>query len=110
VQKKYQNAKLCPSPQYDISELLHASDLVITMTSTVGVQAYSLGLPVVQVRGSIFDHSMPLHDYSMAQECNLHNLGAAIDRGLSTKLHLDLAIDKDIQATTKVVDEILRLA
>lgn len=54
---------------HGIAELLNACDALVTMTSTVAVQAHAMGLPVLQVRGSIYDHSMPLKAMGIAAEC-----------------------------------------
>lgn len=53
-----------------LPQLLHAVDAVVTLTSTVGVEAHVIGKPVVQVLGSIFDHALPLADLGMAVRCN----------------------------------------
>lgn len=102
-------ATWCGSPKYDIGALLHASDLVVTMTSTVAVQAYSVGLPVVQVRGSIFDHSMPLAELGIARECYLHELETTITQTFYDTSPIRLAALNRPQATASVVTEILNL-
>jgi len=65
------NATLLTTRDCDIAIALNACDVVATMTSTVALQAHALGLPVVQVRGSIFDHSMPLAAMGIAAECRV---------------------------------------
>lgn len=65
------NATLLTTRDCDIAVALNACDVVATMTSTVALQAHALGLPVVQVRGSIFDHSMPLAAMGIAAECRV---------------------------------------
>jgi len=49
--------------------LLCAADAVVTMNSTVGLQAYLLGKPVVQMLGSIADDAVPLAKFGMAAPC-----------------------------------------
>jgi hypothetical protein len=102
-------ATWCASPQYDIGTLLHASDLVVTMTSTVAVQAYSVGLRVVQVRGSIFDHSMPLAEFGMARECNLPGLATAIDQSFAALSSARPIAHDTRRASASIVTEILNL-
>jgi hypothetical protein len=46
--------------------LLHASDLVVTLNSTVGLEGHLAGTRVVQVLGSVFDDAMPLLAYGIA--------------------------------------------
>lgn len=48
--------------------LLYATDLVVTLTSTVGLEGYLVGTRVVQVLGSVFDHAMPMQAYGIADE------------------------------------------
>lgn len=43
-----------------INAVLHAVDIVVTMTSTVGLQAHLVGLPVVTVDLSVGTHVMPM--------------------------------------------------
>lgn len=62
-----------------IAAVLNACDAVVTMTSTVAVQGYAMGLPVLQVRGSIYDHSMPLKELGMARECVSGEVAQALE-------------------------------
>jgi len=53
-------ARVCSSPpDENISALLHAVDVVVTMTSTVGLQAHLLGKPVLTFDDSVFYEDMP---------------------------------------------------
>lgn len=63
----------------EVAVALHASDAVATITSTVALEAHALGLPVLQVRGSIFDHSMPLASMGLARECSVDAVPRAIE-------------------------------
>ncbi|MDB5872709.1 MAG: hypothetical protein JWQ07_2151 [Ramlibacter sp.] len=56
--------------QFELHQLLHACDALVTMNSTVGVEAYIAGRPVVQVLGSLFDESVPLARFGMATACH----------------------------------------
>lgn len=52
--------RVCLSPpDENISALLHAVDVVVTMTSTVGLQAHLLGKPVLTFDDSVFHEDMP---------------------------------------------------
>lgn len=54
---------------FELNALLHAVDGVITMNSTVGLQAHLADNKVIQVLGSMFDDSVPLAKYGMAEAC-----------------------------------------
>ncbi|MES2943179.1 MAG: UDP-glycosyltransferase [Pseudomonadota bacterium] len=55
---------------FELNALLHAVDGVVTMNSTVGLQAHLAGNKVIQVLGSMFDDSVPLARYGMADACD----------------------------------------
>lgn len=55
---------------FELNALLHAVDGVVTMNSTVGLQAYLAGKKVIQVLGSMFDDSVPLAKFGMATACD----------------------------------------
>lgn len=55
---------------FELNTLLHAVDGVVTMNSTVGLQAHLAGNKVIQVLGSMFDDSVPLARYGMAEACD----------------------------------------
>lgn len=55
---------------FELNALLHAVDGVVTMNSTVGLQAHLAGKKVIQVLGSMFDDSVPLAKYGMAEACD----------------------------------------
>lgn len=59
--------RISPSPRSDdISSVLHAVDLVVVTCSTVGLQAYLAGVPVISVEGSVFTKDAPYGEYGMA--------------------------------------------
>ncbi|HEY8360308.1 MAG TPA: UDP-glycosyltransferase [Ramlibacter sp.] len=61
--------------------LLHAVDLVVTLTSTVGLEGHLAGARLVQVLGSVFDDAMPLARFGIADAAvPLDELPAALDR------------------------------
>jgi hypothetical protein len=50
----------------DVSTVIHAVDVVVVTCSTVGLQAYLAGVPVVCVEGSVFNKDAPYAEYGMA--------------------------------------------
>jgi hypothetical protein len=59
--------------------LLHAADLVATLSSTVGLEGHLVGCRVVQVLGSVFDHAMPMREYGISdQSVSLYGLEQAV--------------------------------
>ncbi len=70
--------------QFELHPLLHAADAVVTMSSTVGVEAFLAGLPVVQVLGSLFDESVPLTRHAMATACTDTSLLGSVLNGCLT--------------------------
>ncbi len=61
--------------------LLHACDLVVTLTSTVGLEGHLAGCRLVQVTGSVFDEAMPLLRYGIADDAvPVQPLLTALDR------------------------------
>lgn len=60
--------------------LLHACDLVATLTSTVGLEGHLAGCRLVQITGSVFDDTMPLLRYGMADAAaNERSLVSTLD-------------------------------
>lgn len=51
---------------WPLAPLLHAVDLVVTLTSTVGLEGHLAGTRVVQVVGSIFEEAMPMARFGVA--------------------------------------------
>ncbi|HSV80251.1 MAG TPA: UDP-glycosyltransferase [Ramlibacter sp.] len=61
--------------------LLHAVDVVVTLSSTVGLEGHLAGARLVQVRGSVFEDAMPLARFGIADAAvPLDGLTAALDR------------------------------
>ncbi len=87
--------------EWPLQTLLHATDVVVTLTSTVGLEGHLIGARVLQVRGSVFDHAMPLHAYGLADEVvPLDDLEAAFQRCLALPRRVP---DAHALATPKVV-------
>lgn len=51
---------------WPLPPLLHAVDLVVTLTSTVGLEGHLAGARLVQVLGSVSDDAMPLARFGIA--------------------------------------------
>lgn len=69
---------------WPLEPLLHASDAVCVTVSTVGLQAWLIGKPVVQVPGSMFDDGAPFSSMGIASLAPLPRLGAAMDTALAS--------------------------
>jgi hypothetical protein len=66
---------------WPLAPLLHAVNVVATVNSTVGIEGHLAGCRVIQVLGSIFDESVPLERYGMADAAvPLDGLAKALDR------------------------------
>ena len=66
---------------WPLPELLHAIDVVVTLTSTVGLEGHLCGARLVQVLGSVFEASMPLARFGVADAAvPLQKLKQALDR------------------------------
>ena len=64
---------------WPLPPLLHAVDLVVTLTSTVGLEGHLAGARLVQVLGSVFDAAMPLARFGIADAAvPLQDLPAAL--------------------------------
>lgn len=65
---------------WSLPHLLHAVDLVVTLTSTVGLEGHLAGCHLIQVMGSVFDAAMPLQRYGFADAAvSESDLPAALD-------------------------------
>ncbi|MFT7493376.1 MAG: hypothetical protein ACI9RO_000822 [Alteromonas macleodii] len=88
----------------DINALIHAVDLVVVTCSTVGLQAYLAGTPVISVEGSVFTKDAPYGDFGMATPVQaLDNLGPVLTKMLpslaranerTVRARVALAVDK----------------
>lgn len=66
---------------WPLAPLLHAADVVVTLTSTVGLEGHLAGARLVQVLGSVFDEAMPLARFGIADAAvPLAGLPAALER------------------------------
>lgn len=65
---------------WPLPPLLHAVDLVVTLTSTVGLEGHLAGARLVQVTGSVFDAAMSLARFGIADAAvPLAQLAPALD-------------------------------
>jgi hypothetical protein len=67
---------------WPLEPLLHSSDAVCVTVSTVGLQAWLIGKPVVQVPGSMFDDGAPFAAMGIARSAPMAVVGAAMDAAL----------------------------
>jgi hypothetical protein len=66
---------------WPLPPLLHAIDLVVMLTSTVGLEGHLAGARLVQVLGSMFDEALPLARFGVADAAvPLDRVDAALDR------------------------------
>jgi hypothetical protein len=74
--------RVCLTGQdWRLPPLLHATDMVVTLNSTVGLEGHLVGARLIQVLGSVFDSAMPLKAYGISDESvPLPELQATLDR------------------------------
>lgn len=90
---------------FDLPPLLHMTDMVVTLNSTVGLEGHLVGTRLVQVLGSVFDQAMPLKAYGIADEAvPVSEIGAALARCRA----LPRAIPASLTPATDRVLDVLR--
>lgn len=83
----------------DVSAVIHAVDLVVVTCSTVGLQSYIVGVPVISVEGSVFTKDAPYSAYGIATPvADLPAIRAV----------LDAAIDRIASDRQKIVQDRMR--
>jgi len=88
-----------------LPHLLHACDLVVTLTSTVGLEGHLAGCRLIQVTGSVFDQSMPLYRYSIADDAvPVQSLSAALNRWATAPRRMARNL---VPATQRVLSQII---
>lgn len=93
---------------WPLAPLLHAIDVAVTLTSTVGLEAHLVGARLTQVQGSVFDDAMPLGRYGIADELvALDDLLPALERQVAFAPR-ERRIAAASHATARVVAEIDR--
>lgn len=66
---------------WPLAPLLHATDLVVTLNSTVGLEGHLAGCRLIQVLGSVFDQAMPLARYGIADAAiGVEEIAQALER------------------------------
>lgn len=92
---------------WPLEPLLHASDAVCVTVSTVGLQAWLIGKPVVQVPGSMFDDGAPFASMGMARIASVAGIGAAMDAALA-----DVAREREPQlpAVPRIIEVLAQAA
>lgn len=89
-----------------IENLLHAVDIVVIMTSTVGLQAHLLGKPVIVVAKSIFSRAMHFKNRDgIIEIAELSDIPSAVISAASLKS----SAKQCSAATEKVVDQAIQL-
>ena len=87
---------------WPLAPLLHATDLVVTINSTVGLEGRLVGARVIQVSGSVLDDALPLQSYGLADETvSLSGLDEALNRQLGQTRH---GVLEHPLATPRVLD------
>ncbi|MBW3655849.1 MAG: UDP-glycosyltransferase [Gemmatimonadetes bacterium] len=90
--------------EWPLEPLLHASDAVCITVSTVGLQSWLIGKPVVQVHGSMFDDGAPFSRMGLALGTALPDVAAALD----TALDQAAQVGRPIEPAMPRVIEVLR--
>lgn len=94
-----------------LDELLSAADCVITASSTVGLEAAILGIPVVQCMDSIFSADLPLGELGVAASvARFDLLSPEVSRVLSGGVvSVNLDYRSDGNAAARIEEQILGL-
>jgi len=94
------------SPSYqteNVQELLHAVDIVVVTTSTVGLEAHLIGKPVVSIDTSIFTADAPYSRMGISTGVpSIDRLAEAI-KTIAAKLHEYKNKKIELKATQKVL-------
>lgn len=92
---------------WPLHPLLQAVDVVVTLTSTVGLEGRLAGARLVQVTGSVFDAAMPLARFGLADEAvALAQLPQALQRASRPPRH-PCGTGPASAATPRVLAELL---
>ena len=95
----------------NLHELLHACDVVVVMTSTVGIEARLAGKHMIQVLGSLYSIDTPYLAYGIAdQAVTLDELPAALGRAKARLTRADADIEQQAgMAAQRVVTELMEV-
>jgi UDP-N-acetylglucosamine:LPS N-acetylglucosamine transferase len=90
--------------------LLRAADAVVTFSSTVGLEAALLHIPVLAVEGAVLNYHMPLAEAGLATAVlTLQELPTLLDMVLSGGKRPIAGLPEFGTATPKVAEEILKV-
>lgn len=94
----------------DLSVLLKAVDVIVVMSSTVGLEAALLGRPVVALNMSIFSADMPLSDMGMALGVDdLNELNNVIEQSFFRERTINSNLPKIGGAAQMISNELYKL-
>lgn len=97
--------------QEPLDAILCAADCVVTCSSTVGVEAALLGIPVVQIQQSIFSPDLPLCEMGYAVSATTIRDASRVIRNVVDTARVDgAARGGAFNATCRVADQIVKLA
>lgn len=94
---------------WPLEALLHASDAVCITVSTVGLQGFLAGKPVVQVRGSIFDDGAPFSRMGMARGAGVADVGLALDEALAGQVPVRQSLEPALPRVIEVLRQVAHL-
>ncbi|MDP2066117.1 MAG: UDP-glycosyltransferase [Burkholderiaceae bacterium] len=93
---------------WPLGPLLYAVDMVVTLSSTVGLEGRLAGCRLIQVLGSVFDDAMPLARFGLADEAvPLDGVARALDRWRCAPRHAFTAGPSATPAVLEVISEFL---
>ena len=89
---------------FDLLTLLHASDVVVTLASTVGVQAQIVGKPLICMNSSVYADDMYYEDFGYVRRVNsLEELKEALPLQERSNCKQQFRLAKHHTATRKVL-------
>lgn len=95
---------------WNLSETLYAVNLVIAMNTTIAVEAYLTGAPVLKVLGSVFDRAMPLKKYGIAfKEVQIADIYDVLSESILTINRSTRAFENATEKVKLVVDRLVGL-
>ncbi len=93
---------------WPLASLLQATDLVVMINSTVGLEGRLVGARVIQVLGSVLDNALPLASYGLADETvGIETLATALERQVSQPRHSVMAHFSATENVVKVISAYL---
>jgi len=105
------NVRFSPREE-PLHPILHAVDYVVTMTSTVAIEAHIAGKPVLSVQGSVFSDDAPFEEFGIASPVSGPGAlpGELMERiAGKSGIQCGLASRDNQSATQKIADHIEEL-